>query len=153
MNTYEIEVSLVETVGSAAGKALHVNPQQMDITLPSWTGVAEHALVTWTFKDLPAGLTPVISFSEPQEAIVSRPASTSGAGPQTFEIQFPPLAPTGPYRACYEISVSPGSAKTTETLPPPVEGSSLVVVRSPDPPPPPPPKRNPILHTSAHGKQ
>jgi hypothetical protein len=29
----------------------------------------------------------------------------------------------------------------------------LVVVRSPDPPPPPPPKRNPILHTSAHGKQ
>jgi hypothetical protein len=138
MNTYEIEVNLVETVGSAVGKALHVNPQQMEITLPSWTGVAEHARVTWTFKHLPAGLTPVIAF-ESREVIASGPTTTSGATPQvTFEIRFPSSVHKGPYLARYKISMSPGSAKRPEAIPPPVDGSSLVVVRVPDPPPPPP---------------
>ena len=138
MNTYEIEVNLVDALGPATGKVLQVNPQNLDVTLPSSTGVVEHALVTWTFKNLPTGLKPVITFGLP-EVVASRSTTTSGATLQvTFEIMFPSLVGEGPYLARYTISMASSSAKKTETLTPPVESPSLVIIRSPDPPPPPP---------------
>ncbi len=139
MSTYEIEVNVAEAAGTAAGKALAVSPQQMVVTLPSDTGIVEHALVTWTFRNLPAGTTPVIAFASP-EVIASGPTTTSGATTTEVncEIRFPPSVDKGPYHACYKISVLSLLNKKSDELPPPVEGSRLVVVRVPDPPPPPP---------------
>jgi hypothetical protein len=134
MNTYKIDVNVVAAAGTAAGKALAVSPQQMEVTLPSDTGIVEHALVTWTFRNLPAGTTPVIAFASP-EVIASGPTTTLGAAPQVaFEIRFPPSVPRGPYSARYEISLSSALNKKLEELPPPVDGPYLVVVRNPDPP-------------------
>jgi hypothetical protein len=136
MRTYEIDVNYVDA-GSGKGKALEANPKQAEIELPSVKGKVEHALVTWKFKDLPAGLTPVIAFDS-QEVIASGPTTTPGAVPQiTFEIKLPSTAKAGEtVYASYTISASSGSAKASETLPPD-DGPSLVVIRSPDPVPPP----------------
>jgi hypothetical protein len=153
MNTYEIEVNLVNALGSTTGKALQVSPQEMPITLSSSTGVTENALVTWTFKNLPTGLTPVIAF-ESGEVIASGPTTTLGAAPRiTFEIRFPASVDRGPYSARYKVSTSSSSTKQTESFPAPVDSPCLVVIRSPDPPPPPPPqKRDSTAHTSSHAK-
>ncbi len=134
MNTYEIEVNLVQA-GSPHGTALEVNPRRMEIPLPSASG-DEHALVTWTFNDLPTGLQPVITFDS-LEVTVSDPTTASGGTTQvTLEIKFPPGVRTGllPYPAPYSISFSSAAARELDTFPPPIEEPSLVVVRSPDPP-------------------
>ena len=106
----------------------------MEIKLPSASGEIEHARVTWTFKHLPSGLTPVITFDS-QDVIASGPTTTLGATPRvTFEIRFPPNAQAGrdAYVASYRVSLS---SRLTGALELPVlEQPSLVVVVSPDPP-------------------
>lgn len=134
MNPYKIEVNLVQAASSPQGKALEVNPQRMEIPLPG--AGDEPTFVTWTFKQLPAGLRPVITFDS-LEVSVSDPTTISGDTTQvTLEIKFPPWVRTGllPYPAPYSISFSSAAARKLETFPPPIEEPSLVVVRSPDPP-------------------
>jgi hypothetical protein len=151
MKSYEIEVKLVNVDGKSKGQALQVSPERMEITLPNSTGIAEHAIVTWKFKQLPADLTPVIAFELP-EVIASGPTTILGATPQVaFEIRFPPSVAKGPYSARYKISVASRSSRRLEPFPAPVDGPSLVVVRSPDPPtttPPPPNNYPPALTAS-----
>ncbi len=135
MNTHKIEVSLVHAASSPTGKALSVKPPRMEIPLSNRAG-DEHALVTWTFKDLPAGLKPVITF-ESREVIAAGPTTTKGAAPQvTFEIRFPPELSNGlrKFSARYRISLSSGATTASDPIPAPVEEPSLVVIRSPDPP-------------------
>jgi hypothetical protein len=135
MNTYDIEVNLVDAAGLPTRKALEVNPKRMQVKVPG--SGDEVAQVTWTFSQLPAGLTPVITFDS-QEVIASGPTTTLGATPQvTCEIRFP----TGivkdllEYPAGYSVSLSSGSTKKSGILPLPIAVPSLVVVRSPDPNP------------------
>jgi hypothetical protein len=134
MKTYKIDVNVVSSAKSATKKALRANPKQLEVKLPSSSGEVEHALVTWTFRHLPAGLTPVITFDS-QELIAAGPTTTSGAYPQiTFEIRYPSTAQPQdtPYLATYRISTS---SHSTKALPlPEMDEPSLVVVTSPDPP-------------------
>lgn len=132
MKTYEIDVNYVDS-GPGKGTTLQANPQETDIVLPSSGGEVEHALVTWKFKDLPAGLTPVIAFNS-QEVIASGPTTTRGAVPQvTFEIKLPSTAKAGEkIYASYTISTLSGLAEALTS--PDDGGSGLVVVSSSDPP-------------------
>ncbi|MFL6259709.1 MAG: hypothetical protein ACJ76Y_08360 [Thermoanaerobaculia bacterium] len=134
MKTYKIVVNVVNAAGSTTRKALRVSPKRLEVELPSASGEVEHALVTWTFRHLPAGVTPVITFDS-QEVIAAGPTTTSGANPQvTFEIRYPPTEQPGdtPYLATYRISAS---SHLTKALPlPEMDEPSLVVVTSPDPP-------------------
>jgi hypothetical protein len=133
MNTYKIDVNLVDAAESATGKVFQVNPLQMQVKLGP-DGSFKNARVTWTFRNLPAGLTPVITFDSP-EMISAGPTTTLGATPQvTLEIRFPltEKAYVRTYSAKYRIS-TPGSAGKA-VMDPVLEVPSLVVVRSPDPP-------------------
>jgi|SRR4051812_41254097 hypothetical protein len=137
MNTYGIEVSYVEVAGTVKRSALKIVPKLKEIHLAKSSGKDEHALVIWTFKHLPAGLTPVITFGS-RDVIASGPTTTLGDHPTvTFEIRFPPSARKGllTYPVRYEISASSGLTKSSGALPPPEDEPTLVVIRSPDPPP------------------
>ncbi|HEX4497733.1 MAG TPA: hypothetical protein VIE43_18815 [Thermoanaerobaculia bacterium] len=136
MNTYKIDVNLVDAAGSATGKAFQVSPVQMEIKPVNSSGKSEPALVTWKFQNLPGGLTPVITFDSP-EVIASGPTTTLGATPQvSFEIRFPRNNQENllRYSARYQISVSSGLAKKSEPFPAPTQEPCLVVIRTPDPP-------------------
>lgn len=135
MKTHEIEVNVVHAASSPTGKALEVRPPRMEIPLPGASG-DEHALVTWTFKGLPAGVKPVITFDS-RDVVASGPTTTGDATPQvTCEIRLPPGAHKDVRRfpARYRISLPSGSTAKADPIPAPVEEPSLVVVRSPDPP-------------------
>jgi hypothetical protein len=152
MNTYKIDVNVVEATGTAAGKVLQVNPEQMEVKAPSLPSEGEPARVTWTFKNLPAGLTPVITFDSPA-VIASGPTTTLGALPQvSCEIRFPAGVSKDAkvYPAGYKISVSSALNKKHDEFPSPVEGPSLVVVRTPDPPPIPPPGNGAPVQASSN---
>jgi hypothetical protein len=131
MKPFGIDVNFVDD-GSGKGKSLQANPKQAEIKLPGSNGNVEHGLVTWTFKGLPAGLTPVIKFDS-LEVIASGPTATPGAVPRiTFEVKLPANAKPGDkVSASYKISAS-GLAKTSPS--PDAEGDGLVVVSSSDPP-------------------
>ncbi len=138
MNTYEIEVDVVDALGPATGKVLQVTPKPMPITLSSSTGVTENARVTWQFKNLPTGLTPAIAFDSCEVVVPGSMKAVGASPPQvTCEIRFPSSVLRGPYVANYKISLASSAAKKTDILTPPAGGSSLVIVRVPDPPPPP----------------
>jgi hypothetical protein len=134
MNTYDIEVNLVDAAGLPKGKVLEVNPKRMEVHMSS-SSPAEVAKVTWTFSQLPAGLTPVITFDS-REVIASGPTTTLGVTPQvTCEIRFPSGILKDLLEYQYSVSLSSGSTKKSGILPLPIASPSLVVVRSPDPNP------------------
>lgn len=135
MNTYKIDVNLVDAVGSATGKTLQVSPRQIKVQPVNSSGKSEPACVTWTFLDLPDGMTPVITFDS-QEVIVSGPKTTSGAAPTiSFQLRFPQdVQGDLEYPARYQISVASDSAKKSESFPAPIQEPCLVVIRTPDPP-------------------
>jgi hypothetical protein len=137
MNTYEIDVNLVDAAGSATGKIFRVNLPQMEIPLANSSGKAGTARVIWKFHHLPAGLTPVITFDS-SAVVASGPKMTLGATPQvSYEIRFPQEARNDlrKYSARYQISAAPSPAKKSEPVPAPVQEPCLVVIRTPDPPP------------------
>lgn len=131
MKTYKIDVYLLET---AKGKAFQVKSSpEVQLAGKSAQNV-EHALVTWEFHRMPAGLTPVITFNSPA-VIVAGPTTVPGTNPKvTFEIKFPSSA--GADRETFPVKYTISALKTTaEAEPlPPVEAPQLVIVRTPDPP-------------------
>src|SRR4051812_60960 len=133
MKIYEIDVHVVNAVHPARGKVFQVDPET-DIGLWNRSSrKAENALVTWTFHQLPANLTPVITFDSP-EVVASGPTTVLRANPKiTFELRFPRSVKVGNrYPVRYRIATLPAETKS-DVNPGPVE-PSLVIDRSVDPP-------------------
>jgi hypothetical protein len=154
MDKYEIDVNLVDAAGSVTGNTFQVSPMQMKVKLPEPGESLKYARVIWTFRNLPAGLKPVITFDSP-EVIAAGPTTTLGTMPQVaFEIRFPPKAQAdlSTCSVSYTVSAPAGATKALQV--PPLDGPNLVVVRSPGPPPspPPPPSDGAPIHAPSYAK-